>query len=116
AQIARQEQDERKRRGLPYPPPLTSKQTTKIRSSIKSASYTGPQGQDLEVLFRRLDLDDSGELEHEEIHRALRRTLKIPPHIVYDHEISALCAMMDPDYSGTVNIEELMTFVYGKAG
>jgi len=42
---------------------------------------------------------------------ALRRSLKIPPHVISDEQVAALCAMLDADNSGSVSIAEIVAFV-----
>jgi len=83
----------------------------KLRATIKGAAYTGASGRQLDVLFGRFDRDGSGQLDEDEVRRALRRTLKIPPSVVTDPEISALCTMLDSDGSGTVSIAEIVDFL-----
>lgn len=82
-----------------------------LRAKIKGAAYTGTKGRTLEVLFSRFDQDESGELDEDEVRRALRRTLKIPPTTITDAEISALCTVLDSDQSGSVSIKEMCEFL-----
>mmetsp|Transcript_30079 Transcript_30079/g.54871 ORF Transcript_30079/g.54871 Transcript_30079/m.54871 type:complete len:404 (+) Transcript_30079:150-1361(+) len=82
-----------------------------LQNKIKSAAYTGAKGQELGVLFARFDIDGSGELEFDEVERALRHTLKIPKHLVSDDEIQKVCDVLDADGSGAVSVEELVEFV-----
>ncbi|CAE7607847.1 unnamed protein product [Symbiodinium sp. CCMP2456] len=76
--------------------------------------YAGWSGVDLALLFRRLDKDRSGELEIDEVKAALRRVLRIPPTVVPDYQIQSFCAIMDTDFSGAVDIEELVGFIQGE--
>ena len=62
-----------------HAPPLKAEALDNIRSKLKSAAYTGPNGQQLDVLFGRFDKDGPGELEEEELRQALRRTLRFRP-------------------------------------
>ncbi|CAK9116633.1 unnamed protein product [Durusdinium trenchii] len=114
AHLAQVVAEERKRRGLPTPPSLDSKTVQKIKNCILRAAYAGFQGVDLALLFRRLDKDRSGELEINEVKAALRRVLRIPPSAVPDHQIHAFCAIVDTDFSGTVDIQELVSFIQGE--
>lgn len=82
-----------------------------LRAKIKAAAYTGTNGRQLSVLFSRFDRDGSGALDEEEVRRAFRRTLRIPPSSVTDAEISSLCALLDEDRSGTVSISEIVDFI-----
>merc|ERR1719272_2358806 len=82
-----------------------------LRQKIKSAAYTGPGARDLVEVFTRFDRDKSGELDEEEIRIALRRSCKIPPSVISDVEIMALCEMLDEDESGSVSIAEMVDFL-----
>mmetsp|Transcript_23453 Transcript_23453/g.54673 ORF Transcript_23453/g.54673 Transcript_23453/m.54673 type:complete len:410 (-) Transcript_23453:94-1323(-) len=82
-----------------------------LQNKIKSAAYTGAKGQELPVLFSRFDTDGSGELEFDEVERALRHTLKIPKYLVSDDEIQKVCDVLDADGSGAVSVDELLNFV-----
>lgn len=96
-----------RKRGLPLKPELLEK----LRTKVKAAAYTGTSGRQLDVIFGRFDRDHSGQLSDEEVRLALRRTLRIPPSTVPDHEIYSLCATLDADNSGQVSISELVDFV-----
>jgi len=99
------------RRDARQPPPLLQDVVQKVKSAIKSAAYTPHSGRQLDVLFSRFDTDKSGFLCDREVRRALRRTLRIPPSVMSDLEISSLCALLDGDNSGHVSICELVDFV-----
>eukprot|EP00933_Yihiella_yeosuensis_P061091 TRINITY_DN6391_c0_g1_i1.p1 TRINITY_DN6391_c0_g1~~TRINITY_DN6391_c0_g1_i1.p1 ORF type:complete len:785 (-),score=139.13 TRINITY_DN6391_c0_g1_i1:163-2517(-) len=92
-------------------PPLSQEQIDKVRARIKGAAYTGASGKNLDVVFSRFDKDGTGQLDDDEVRRAVRRTFRIPPSDVSDQEISSLCALLDDDNSGSVSIEELVAFV-----
>jgi len=92
-------------------PPLAPELLDKVRSKMKAAAYTGHSGRQLEVIFGRFDKDHSGKLEDGEVRKALRRTLRIPPSVISDAEISSLCAMLDADNSGSVAVKEIVEFV-----
>ncbi|CAE7188623.1 unnamed protein product [Symbiodinium pilosum] len=114
ARLAHVVAEERKKRGLPTPPTLDTKTVKKIKNCILRAAYAGWSGVDLALLFRRLDKDRSGELEIDEVKAALRRVLRIPPSVVPDYQIQSFCAIMDTDFSGAVDIEELVGFIQGE--
>merc|ERR1712139_472468 len=78
---------------------------------IKSASYTGVFGRQLDVVFGRFDKDGSGQLDDDEVRQALRRVLRIPPSTLSDAQIIDLCSALDTDHSGAVSIQELVNFV-----
>jgi len=82
-----------------------------LRSKIKGATYVGPGGRDMSVVFRRFDKDKSGELDEEEIRMAIRKACKIPPSVISDADISALCELLDEDESGFISIAELVDFL-----
>ena len=52
-------------------------------------------------------------LEVNEVKAALRRVLRIPATVVPDHQIEGFCAIVDTDFSGTVDIQELVGFIQG---
>lgn len=83
----------------------------KLRSKLKGASYVGQAGRQLDVVFARFDRDRSGELDEDEIKRAFRRTMKVPPSILSDADIHSLCSMLDLDKSGSVSIREIADFL-----
>jgi len=83
----------------------------KIRDKIKSASVSGLGGNQMEVLFTRFDKDKSGYLDEDEVRKALRRTLRVPPTVLSDAEVSSLCTMLDADRNGHVSIQELVGFI-----
>mmetsp|Transcript_60063 Transcript_60063/g.108029 ORF Transcript_60063/g.108029 Transcript_60063/m.108029 type:complete len:211 (+) Transcript_60063:47-679(+) len=114
ARLAQTVAEERKKRGLPSPPSLDTKTVKKIKSCILRAAYAGWSGVDLALLFRRMDKDRSGELEIDEVKAALRRVLRIPPSMVPDYQIQSFCAIIDTDFSGAVDIEELVGFIEGE--
>lgn len=94
-----------------YRPPLKKAALEALRIKIKSASYTGVFGRQLDIVFGRFDKDGSGQLDDDKVRQALRRVLKIPPSMLTDGQILDLCAFLDADNSGTVSISELVDFV-----
>jgi Ca2+-binding EF-hand superfamily protein len=90
---------------------LNVKTLRKIQAAIRGASYTGTAGRQIDVVFSRADRDGSGELDEDEVRRVLRRTFRIPPEIIADSEISALCETVDTDKSGMVAVKELVKFL-----
>lgn len=95
----------------PYRPPLKPDVVERLREKVRAASYTGHAGCELDVVFRRLDKDGSGQLDEEEFRMALRRTLRIPHAVVTDAQVSSLCAMLDSDGSGTLDVNEIVEFL-----
>eukprot|EP00931_Biecheleriopsis_adriatica_P005750 TRINITY_DN107233_c0_g1_i1.p1 TRINITY_DN107233_c0_g1~~TRINITY_DN107233_c0_g1_i1.p1 ORF type:complete len:554 (-),score=134.62 TRINITY_DN107233_c0_g1_i1:23-1684(-) len=90
---------------------LSFDQMRKVQAAIKSAAYTGADGRQVEMLFRRADKNGSGELDQDEFRSILRRTLKIPPRIISDPEVAAFCDSLDRDMSGTISIKEIGDFL-----
>lgn len=82
-----------------------------LRAKIKSAAYTGPGGRNWEVTFSRFDKDHSGELDEDEVRMAIRKACKIPPSVITDVDISALCELLDEDASGRISVAELVDFL-----
>jgi Ca2+-binding EF-hand superfamily protein len=103
---------------------------------IKAACY----GTTPKALFSRFDTSSDGTLDGEELRRAMRRAMRIPPHEVSrdaarkdwasqplqvttacamrtpphelaDEEIDKLIGALDDDGSGTLSIDELADFV-----
>ncbi|CAE8679165.1 unnamed protein product, partial [Polarella glacialis] len=109
--LAEDREVESPRRPRKKGPPLAQEQIEKLKAKIKGATYTGTAGKQLDVVFGRFDKDGSGQLDDDEVRKALRRSLRIPPAIISDNEISSLCALLDADNSGTVSIQELVDFV-----
>ncbi|CAE7497525.1 unnamed protein product, partial [Symbiodinium sp. CCMP2592] len=89
---------------------LSKESLALIRSKIKSAAYVGPK-QGYDVIFKRFDKDGSGTLCFHEVRGALRRILRIPPSSLNDYQISSLCATLDTNASGNVDIAELVSFL-----
>eukprot|EP00440_Ansanella_granifera_P009588 gb/GFBE01010390.1/.p1 GENE.gb/GFBE01010390.1/~~gb/GFBE01010390.1/.p1 ORF type:complete len:825 (+),score=199.87 gb/GFBE01010390.1/:1-2475(+) len=100
---------------LPLVQPLSKAVVDKIRSKIKSAAYTGPNGKGFDEIFSRMDKDGSGALEPEEVKRALRCSLRIPKSVVSDQEVYSLCTLLDADNSGSISIPELVAFCGGES-
>jgi len=98
-------------RQITYGVALDDETLKKVKSRMKAASYVGTSGKSLETVFSRFDSDRSGELEPEEVRKAIRVSMKIPDSQVSDAEIRALCGMLDADRSGTVSISELVAFL-----
>jgi hypothetical protein len=91
--------------------PRVEAQLNELRVKIKGSCYTGSQGRQLDVLFERFDRDGSGTLEEHELRNAFRRTLRVPPSLVTDAEITCLCNILDADGSGNVSIQEILDFL-----
>mmetsp|Transcript_72478 Transcript_72478/g.136894 ORF Transcript_72478/g.136894 Transcript_72478/m.136894 type:complete len:650 (+) Transcript_72478:99-2048(+) len=79
-----------------------------ITAKVKAAAYTGFNGCSIDTVFTRFDRDGSGELDIEEVRRSFRRTCRIPPSLVSDADIAALCTSLDHDKSGSVSISEIV--------
>jgi len=97
----------------PYRPPIHRETLETVKKRVRASAYTGggDSGSELDVIFRRFDKDGSGQLDDREVRMALRRTLRVPPSMISDAQISSLCAMLDADKSGSVSIDELIDFI-----
>ena len=102
--------------GTPKAPKLGRAVLRKVRARIKAAAYTGAKGRDVAELFRRYDKDGSGHLSPDEVRKALRRTMKIPPRDIADVQVQSLCNLLDTDQSGSVDIAELLEFIGPEPG
>ncbi|CAK9116920.1 unnamed protein product [Durusdinium trenchii] len=96
---------------VPTPVRLSNRMLNTIRTKIKTAAYEGPQGHGFDVMFNRFDQDGSGSLTAREVRRALRRSLRIPEGTLSDQQIISLCAWLDIDGSGLVEIDDLVAFL-----
>jgi hypothetical protein len=63
------------------------------------------------ALFRSYDTDGNGELDEEELLRAVRRDLRIPEHELSRADLSRLFSMIDADNSGAISSDELVDFM-----
>jgi Ca2+-binding EF-hand superfamily protein len=86
--------------------PMSTEELGQVRQKIKAAAYAGHLGRQLEEIFSQFDTDGSGQLEDDEVKRALRRTLRLPKSEVSDEQVAALCAALDADKSGAVSIQD----------
>merc|ERR1712151_641136 len=83
-----------------------------LRSRMKASSYTGPYGgRSIFTMFSQFDKNGSGQLEVDEVRRALRRVLRIPSDVVPDAEIASLCTILDSNGSGSVRINDIVAFI-----
>jgi Ca2+-binding EF-hand superfamily protein len=89
--------------------PLTEEEAlalrTKLQSKLKAASYTA-HGTDVEAMFQRFDKDGSGELNVEELAKALR-----PLGVTAIEDVLSLMGHIDVDGDGTANVSEMMLFL-----
>lgn len=63
------------------------------------------------ALFEAYDADGNGELDEDELRRAVRRDLQIPEHELSDPDLRRLFALIDADASGTISADELIDFM-----
>ena len=81
------------------------------RKHLAKASESGSASEGWGALFQAYDLDGNGELDLEELSRAVRRDLKIPEHELSAPDLARLFRMIDADGSGTISAEELVDFM-----
>jgi hypothetical protein len=93
--------------------PLEPRVRERVRSKIQQAAYSDGERtmEQLQALFDHFDEDGSGQLDDDEVRRALRFKLNIPSYSISDAEISSLCAGLDADRSGEISISEIMDFI-----
>eukprot|EP00940_MAST-03C_sp_MAST-3C-sp2_P000069 g69.t1 len=77
-----------------------------LRQKLRAATYVGPQGQDLRVLFRRIDADHSDGLSRIEFSRALKRIVRLT-----DRELRVLWKIVDRNGDGRIDLSEFSRFV-----
>ena len=65
--------------------------------------------------IRRYDRDGSGELDHEEFVRAIRRDTHISRSSMSDRELRAVFALIDADRNGQISCEEFMAFLESRS-
>jgi Ca2+-binding EF-hand superfamily protein len=94
-----------------YRAPLTTEVLEVLKEKVRAAAYTGVNGCELDVVFRRFDKDGSGQLDEAELRMALRRVLRVPPSIISDAQISSLVAKFDTAGDGLVSVPDLISFL-----
>jgi CRP-like cAMP-binding protein/Ca2+-binding EF-hand superfamily protein len=90
-----------------------SEQLDTLAQRLKSFSY-GSTGQDPVKLLRHFDKNRSGELDLTEFTAAVRKGGRMTRAMMPDADIQSLFTLMDKDQSGTVGIDELKHFVWGR--
>jgi len=82
----------------------------KIRAKLRAAAYTGTDGMQLDVIFGRMDLDNSGMLTLPEFSTAMRKQLKIPKAEISDQEVKAFFEWIDVDNTGLIEVSQVQRF------
>jgi len=90
---------------------IDPKTLQQLKSRIKSAAYVVNDGQQLAALFAQMDKDGSGCIDYLELQDALRRQFKMPPEKISDEEVLQVCAILDTNNSGEVELAELENFI-----
>jgi hypothetical protein len=92
------------------------KRRLRAASGRLAASADASSGGDCwRELFQLYDADGSGELDEEELSRAVRRDLNIREHELSDADLRRLFVQIDADGSGTISAEELVEFMSWKS-
>ena len=78
---------------------------------LRVALYKTATGQSLVTMLRRWDPDGSGEITYDEFVIGLRQQAKIPSSALRDEQIRLLYDHVDTDGSGTIEPEELISFL-----
>ena len=84
-----------------------------MRVKLKVLSYSST-GQDPTALFRHYDRDNSGELDMAEFTQAVRKGGKLTKNDITDGELRQLFRAIDEDGGGTISIDEMTEFVWGR--
>lgn len=69
------------------------------------------RGKSWESVFDKCDKDQSGYLDYNELHSAVRSGLIIPEKVIQNYELRILFDEIDVDGSGGVSIEELLQYL-----
>ena len=84
-----------------------------LRVKLKVLSYSST-GQDPTALFRHYDRDNSGELDMAEFTQAVRKGGMLTKNDITDGELRQLFRAIDEDGGGTISIDEMTEFVWGR--
>ena len=88
---------------------------SRLKHKFRALSYTA-MGQDPKVLLRSFDKDRSGALDLQEFISAARKGAGMTREEMSDLELRNLFRAVDSDGSGSMSIDELVTFVWGADG
>merc|ERR1712070_405716 len=81
-----------------------------LRRRIRALASTST-GIDMDSFFDKIGRVHGQELTDEDVRQVLRRTLRISPKFISDPQVQSLCAMIDTNGSGTMNVSELKEFI-----
>jgi Ca2+-binding EF-hand superfamily protein len=84
-----------------------------IRNTFQAAAAEAVAIQGLTILFSQYDTDGSGDLSREEFVQAVRTDLAIDADTLSDGELAKLFKAVDCDSSGSVDVTELMEWLFG---
>ena len=82
---------------------------------LQAAAYSRG-GKKYSTLVLRQDKDNSGSLDEDEFYSFIRRVLRLPFDTISDGNIVKLFHVLDQDQSGTVELEELLSFAQSGGG
>ena len=77
-----------------------------IACTYRGGGAAGGNRGDLIKLFRLLDTDHSGTLDHAELRAAVRKRLGIPPAHLSDGDLGRVIALLDTHGEGVVTVRE----------
>ena len=77
-----------------------------IACTYRGGGAAGGNRGDLIKLFRLLDTDHSGTLDHAELRAAVRKRLGIPPAHLSDGDLGRVIALLDTHGEGVVTVSE----------
>jgi Ca2+-binding EF-hand superfamily protein len=89
---------------------VTPQELDAIRHKISAAAYQYG-GEDLGGLFNKIDKDNNGGIDEEELIGMVRRVLRIASHTISDGQVAAVFRAIDIDGGGVIQLDELVAFV-----
>ncbi len=87
------------------------KELEQLRRKLQGLSYSH-QGQEPKKLFATFDRNNSGELDEEEFRLAVRKGGRLTAAMLDDQSLSKLFRAIDIDGNGTIEIDELTSWVW----
>eukprot|EP00929_Paragymnodinium_shiwhaense_P119279 TRINITY_DN91166_c0_g1_i1.p1 TRINITY_DN91166_c0_g1~~TRINITY_DN91166_c0_g1_i1.p1 ORF type:complete len:1405 (+),score=458.94 TRINITY_DN91166_c0_g1_i1:75-4289(+) len=94
---------------------FTNEQQEKVRIRLRAAAIGQGRGEDLvknlRAMVRKVDKDDTGELNAKELQVLVRKYMKIAVTDMSDSQVASLYLHLDADGTGQVDVQELVHFI-----